>query len=67
MLHRLMQAIGISCAHRRLSHPFAAASISKTKSDDWDAVTEVGGHYVVCLDCGHKFRYDWSNMRVLWQ
>jgi hypothetical protein len=22
-------------------------------------------HYVVCLDCGHKFQYDWANMRVI--
>jgi len=22
-------------------------------------------HYVVCLDCGRKFEYDWTNMRVI--
>ena len=21
--------------------------------------------YVVCLDCGHKFEYDWSKMRIV--
>jgi len=65
MLTRLLQLIGVSCRHRHLSTPFASALIQKTKSEDWDAVTESGGHYVVCLDCGHKFRYDWANMRIL--
>jgi hypothetical protein len=23
-------------------------------------------HYVVCLDCGRKFGYDWSQMRTIW-
>jgi hypothetical protein len=66
MLHKIMQLFGISCRHHNLSHPFATAAITKTKSDDWDAVTETGGHYVVCLDCGRKFAYDWGNMRVVW-
>jgi hypothetical protein len=22
-------------------------------------------HYVVCLDCGRKFEYDWDKMRVV--
>ena len=67
MLHKLFQLFGISCRHRHLSHPFASTAISKVRSDDWDAVSETGGHYVVCLDCGHKFPYDWSSMRVIWQ
>jgi hypothetical protein len=66
MLQKVFQLLGVSCAHRRLSHPFAAAAITRNKSEDWDSVTESGGHYVVCLDCGHKFQYDWSNMRVIW-
>jgi hypothetical protein len=66
MLSKLLQVIGVSCRHRNMSHPFASAAFNKTKSDDWDAVAEAGGHYVVCLDCGKKFQYDWSKMRVVW-
>ena len=66
MLNKLLQLLGVRCGHRRLSHPFAAATIKSSKSDDWDAITEVGGHYVVCLDCGKKFAYDWAKMRVIW-
>jgi hypothetical protein len=65
MLNRLLQLIGVSCRHRNLSHPFAAAVITRNKSDDWDTVSESGGHYVVCLECGKKFQYDWSSMRVV--
>jgi hypothetical protein len=65
MLTRLLQLIGVSCRHRNLSHPFAAASIPRNKSDDWDPITETGGHYIVCLDCGRKFQYDWANMRIV--
>ena len=44
-----------------------------------DAVAQVGvwsrkggnesvttaSHYVVCLECGKKFTYDWSEMRIV--
>lgn len=65
MLTKLLQMLGMSCRHSHISHPFAAAVITRNKSDDWDTVTESGDHYVVCLDCGRKFRYDWSAMRVV--
>jgi len=36
------------------------------KTADWMPVGHGGpSHYVVCLDCGKKFSYDWSNMRVV--
>lgn len=66
MFRKVFQLLGVSCAHRHLSHPFAAAVISRSRSENWDSVTDSNGHYVVCLDCGHKFQYDWSNMRVIW-
>jgi hypothetical protein len=66
MLHKVMQLLGIICRHRHLSHPFAAEH-SESKTADWEAVTSTDGrHYVVCLDCGQQFRYDWSAMRVIW-
>jgi len=70
MLNRVLQFFSISCGHRKLSKPFAAASsssYSSTGTSDWDAVELRGGvdHYVVCLDCGKKFGYDWSSMKVM--
>jgi hypothetical protein len=65
MLHKVMQLLGISCRHRHMSHPFAAER-PEVRSGDWEAVGSVGGHYVVCLDCGQRFPYDWSAMRVIW-
>lgn len=51
-----------------MSKPFATASESTTRNhkSDWETVTATaGGHYVVCLDCGRQFAYDWSRMRVM--
>ena len=38
----------------------------RKKNSDWDAVGSSGpSHYVVCLDCGRKFPYDWQNMKMV--
>jgi hypothetical protein len=68
MLLKLMQLLGISCRHAHLSNPFAAAAMppSEAAAADWDNVNSSSGHYVVCLDCGKRFQYDWSAMRVMW-
>jgi hypothetical protein len=66
MLERILQLLMISCRHNRTSQPFAAAIADhRTKSDNWDSVGDSPGHYIVCLDCGKKFQYDWTNMRVV--
>jgi hypothetical protein len=65
MLHKLLQLIGIVCRHRNMSYPFAAAGEAGSRPGEWESVSGAGGHYVVCLDCGKKFRYDWSAMRVV--
>ena len=42
------------------------ASISAAVAADWEPVAASGpGHYVVCLECGKKFGYDWSEMRII--
>jgi hypothetical protein len=64
MFEKILQLLSIACAHRKLSQPFTAGT-SAPRSDNWDAVEAAPGHYVVCLDCGKKFAYDWSNMRVV--
>lgn len=41
------------CTHKHLSFPQSQRKQKKP------------GHYVVCLDCGKEFGYDWDRMRVL--
>ena len=51
-----------------MSLPFSPASSSRKTSAarEWDNVSQSdGGIYVVCLDCGKHFDYDWSQMRVV--
>ena len=43
------------CSHRRTTFPLTQAS--KTGAD-------AGETYVVCLDCGKQFTYDWEHMRM---
>ena len=43
------------CAHRRLTRPITPVSRPGVPS---------GETYVVCLDCGTQFFYDWKNMHL---
>lgn len=69
MLDKILQLLRLSCPHKHLSHPFAAASstMQHNARSEWDTVpAEAGGtHYIVCLDCGKKFNYDWKNMKIV--
>jgi hypothetical protein len=66
MFEKLLQFLHIACTHRHTSKPFAAAVASGSHSSgEWDSVGNGPGHYVVCLDCGKKFAYDWTKMRVV--
>ncbi len=67
MLQRLFQALSLGCHHRRMSKPFAAAKTSHSSTGDWDSLEQQtgGSHYVVCLECGKKFGYDWSQMKLI--
>lgn len=66
MFNRILQWLNIRCAHRKLSQPFAAFAPAPARAvtADWDHPGAVTHHYVVCLDCGRKFDYDWNNMRM---
>lgn len=64
MLEKFLQVLSLSCRHRHTSKPFAAASVSSGRNADWEPIGEAG-HYVVCLDCGQKFSYDWGTMQVV--
>lgn len=48
------------CCHRRYSFPITVKS-SRRRSE----AASVTGTYVVCLDCGKEFPYDWREMRVV--
>ena len=67
MFGKILQMLSIACKHKNTSQPFAAVTFTKTKSQnqDWDPVTPSGKHYVVCLDCGKQFNYDWNKMRIV--
>ncbi len=68
MLTKLLQLLSLSCKHNRTTKPFAAAvgmAANSTASAQWESVGSGPGHYVVCLDCGKKFAYDWANMRIM--
>jgi predicted transcriptional regulator len=67
MLGRLLQALHLTCAHRRLSRPISNASTREHRpptNNQWKAVGEETGDYVVCLDCGREFPYDWEKMQI---
>ena len=49
------------CWHKKYSFPITA---KKGNSPQCEAA-RVTGTYVVCLDCGKEFPYDWNHMRVL--
>lgn len=66
MVNKILQLLSIRCSHKKISQPFAAASSSRRAvNSDWDMPAPASEHYVVCLDCGHKFQYDWAKMRVI--
>jgi hypothetical protein len=48
------------CWHKRISFP----QTSKPGQRRCEAAT-LTGTYVVCLDCGTEFAYDWKKMRIL--
>jgi hypothetical protein len=66
MVEKLLQIFNLSCRHNKTTQPFTASEWKPAKtSGDWEAVGSGPSHYIVCLDCGKKFGYDWANMRML--
>jgi len=68
MWDKVLQLLAVSCRHGHVSQPFPAGTSKPRASGhtEWEAVTEdSSGHYVVCLECGKHFTYDWSQMRVM--
>jgi hypothetical protein len=46
------------CSHKRITFPI---TIRQKRA----RATVPSGTYVVCLDCGGEFEYDWEDMKVL--
>jgi hypothetical protein len=59
MLGRLIEGV-FGCRHRRYSFPVTLRR--GTRSNEAASLT---GTYVVCLDCGTEFPYDWKAMKVV--
>jgi len=47
------------CWHKRKSFP-----ITSKRGQHRPMAAEQTGTYVVCLDCGKEFAYDWQEMRI---
>ena len=56
MLQSLLNSF-FGCAHKRTTFP-------QTPGRNAAPHTTRNGTYVVCLDCGKEFAYDWKEMRV---
>jgi hypothetical protein len=48
------------CSHKRCSFPITVRGKQRRSP-----AASVTGTYVVCLDCGQEFAYDWSEMRMV--
>jgi hypothetical protein len=46
------------CGHRNISQVW---SVPVTNSH----MAKFSKHYVVCLDCGQEFPYDWDKMKII--
>jgi hypothetical protein len=49
------------CWHKNYSFPITARKGTNNNS----RAARVTGTYVVCLDCGKEFPYDWNQMKML--
>ena len=56
MFGKLLDAF-FGCWHNNLSFPLTARSGSRR-----NAAASLTGTYVVCLDCGREFAYDWQDV-----
>jgi hypothetical protein len=59
MLRKLLDLL-FGCWHSNLSFPLTVRSGSRRS-----AAASLTGTYVVCLDCGKEFAYNWREMRIV--
>lgn len=48
------------CSHKRLSFPITVRGARRR-----NPAASVTGTYVVCLDCGQEYPYDWEKMELV--
>ena len=48
------------CSHRHCSFPITVRGQLRRR-----VAASVTGTYVVCLDCGQEFPYDWKEMKLV--
>jgi hypothetical protein len=60
MLQSLFDSL-FGCTHQRTTFPLTPGRKSAVKTAP--SATR-SGTYVVCLDCGKEFAYDWDGMRI---
>ncbi len=67
MLEKVLNLLAFGCRHAHLSVPFSMDMARRNHVHlDWSEELPPGStHYVVCLDCGRRFAYDWSTMKVI--
>ena len=59
MFEKLLNVL-FGCWHNNLSFPLTVRSSSRRS-----AAASLTGTYVVCLDCGKEFAYNWHEMRIV--
>jgi len=57
MFHSLLSSI-FGCAHNRTTFPLTPSRKAKLSEGTRK------GTYIVCLDCGKEFDYNWKEMRI---
>jgi hypothetical protein len=60
MLTSVINAL-FGCAHRKTTFPLTPGRRSGYSTDSLETRAKT---YVVCLDCGREFDYDWKTMKV---
>ena len=67
MLEKMLNLFTFGCRHTHLSVPFSVETALRQQAHvDWVEELPPGcSHYVVCLDCGRRFGYDWGSMKVI--
>ncbi len=48
------------CTHKRCSFPITAKGAQRRSE-----AASITGTYVVCLNCGKEFAYDWQAMKIV--
>jgi len=59
MLTKIMETV-FGCRHSRYSFPMTIRAGSRRAT-----TAARTGTYVVCLDCGREFGYDWQGMKIV--